>query len=115
LWSSLNLLAIPLGLGIVGATCLPVGLLFFHILLAITNTTSWEWLKRDSIPYLENLPEWYNPFDLGTIRNLKQFCMEINNAEEEKSPSWVIEMKENVGRRKVKGATIWNNQYYSCC
>jgi len=59
--------------------CIPFGLFWFHLYLALTNQTTWETLKGRKIPYLQKLPETIFPFHQGIVANLNQFCCIMNS------------------------------------
>eukprot|EP00050_Salpingoeca_kvevrii_P010322 m.7689 g.7689 ORF g.7689 m.7689 type:complete len:411 (+) comp2789_c0_seq1:251-1483(+) len=50
-------------------------LLVCHVWLMATNCTTWEFVSRDRIGYLNQLPASHNPFDRGTLLNLEQFWL----------------------------------------
>eukprot|EP00515_Schizochytrium_aggregatum_P020674 CAMPEP_0202096314 /NCGR_PEP_ID=MMETSP0965-20130614/542_1 /ASSEMBLY_ACC=CAM_ASM_000507 /TAXON_ID=4773 /ORGANISM="Schizochytrium aggregatum, Strain ATCC28209" /LENGTH=372 /DNA_ID=CAMNT_0048664635 /DNA_START=26 /DNA_END=1141 /DNA_ORIENTATION=- len=55
----------------------PIGcLLFFHSFLALTNMTSYEFLRANKISYLEGTKDFDLPFSRGLFRNLHVFCIE---------------------------------------
>lgn len=51
-------------------------LLIYHTMLAATNQTTWEHIRRHRITYLKELPKGMHPFSNGLVANLKQFFLE---------------------------------------
>eukprot|EP01122_Echinamoeba_exundans_P014517 TRINITY_DN6597_c0_g1_i1.p1 TRINITY_DN6597_c0_g1~~TRINITY_DN6597_c0_g1_i1.p1 ORF type:complete len:291 (-),score=-9.71 TRINITY_DN6597_c0_g1_i1:28-900(-) len=101
-----------LTLAVIGCTMIPVALLIQHLFLILTNQTSWEFYRRDRIPYLADLDEEVLPFDQGCVANINIFCCRMRNPSTNKI-DWVLPPR-TVLRKKKKG-TCWNNKYYSCC
>jgi palmitoyltransferase len=106
IWATLVTLAV------VGCTAIPVALLIQHLLLIMTNQTSWEFYRRDRIPYLADLDEEVLPFDQGCVANINTFCCRMRDPKTRKM-EWSMPPR-SVLRKKKKG-TCWNNKYYSCC
>jgi len=50
-------------------------LLAFHTLLIVTNQTTWEFTRKDTLNYLTIYPKNFHPFSKGFFGNLKlTFC-----------------------------------------
>jgi len=54
-----------------GTTLYTGSLLLLHTALIISNLTTWEYMRRETITYLQPFPKYYNPFDKGIIENIK--------------------------------------------
>jgi palmitoyltransferase len=84
------------------------GLFAFHMYCAVTNQTTWEVSKRDTISYLEGVPPNVHPFDRGWRTNLEAFCC--------KPPPKKHVMKSMTELREWSVTeTMWDNRYYVCC
>ena len=49
-------------------------LFLYHTLLITSGMTTWEHLRRSRISYLKYLPQGYNPFSKGCIKNISEFA-----------------------------------------
>ena len=88
-----------------------VGLLFFyHSMLLVTGTTTWENTKAPSIDYMAVYPSGYEPFNEGVIANLKNAFFHNGKVTNWQLPD-IDEAFENHGK-----IFNWrNNQYWKCC
>jgi len=46
-------------------------LLLFHSLLIVTNQTTWEYTRKDTLNYLRIYPKNFHPFSKGVLENIK--------------------------------------------
>ena len=44
-----------------------------HVFLVVWNATTWEFGRRDRIPYLRDVPGEQNPYDNGCVANVRHF------------------------------------------
>jgi len=53
-------------------------LLLFHTMLILTNQTTWEFTRKDTLSYLRMYPKSYHPFSKGTFGNIKMIFFHGN-------------------------------------
>lgn len=93
------------------------GLWVFHTFLALTSSTTFEFMRGDEIDYLEGTDDFDFPFSSNVHDNLKRFCW--THGFQLLSVPW----QAYPWRRPVKidreSTDCWNNpwqnKYYSCC
>ncbi|KAL7686733.1 putative cyclase-associated protein CAP/septum formation inhibitor MinC [Plasmopara halstedii] len=68
-WFKTNTLFIILWFFLMCVLLIVIPLLSFQVYLISTNQTSWEFSRRLSITYLQNLPDKRSPFDRGVLQN----------------------------------------------
>ena len=49
----------------------------YHTMLALSNSTSWEWMRADRISYMRGFKPWQLPFDRGLVWNGMYVCVSI--------------------------------------
>merc|ERR1711972_429134 len=79
-------------------------LLIVHTYMALTSTTTHEFIKLDKIEYLRGFYEFSCPFNEGLLTNLRHFCC----------PGGVIRLWERPPPESEWPETCWRNRYYSC-
>ncbi|KAF2070295.1 hypothetical protein CYY_008387 [Polysphondylium violaceum] len=116
-WLWTNSTIIPPTLLIVGGFCMPLALFCFHSYLILTNQTSWEFSKYNTINFLKVYAKrGLNPFNKGIWSNFKDFLLDL-----EKPSDWKLPSEDEFEKYLKKSAenansfNIWNNKYYSCC
>ena len=87
----------------------PFGLLVFQTWLIFSNQTTWEWMKHDDIYYLEDLDEEILPFDLGCIKNGREFLFKMH------LPGYLWDVPSEIYQEGYEPpSNCCNNKYYSC-
>ena len=89
------------------------GLLAFHLFLITTAQTTYEILKRDSIRYLQGIPDNVAVFGAGgyLLNCAHFFCVPQMRRD---GRGWELPTAEEVARRAA-AEDCCNNRYYSCC
>lgn len=88
-----------------------VGLLFFyHTMLIMTNTTTWENTKGSTIDYISYYPLGIDPFDEGLCKNLHHTFFHDGRVTDWTLPDLKFFMEKN-----SKSFNWRNNQYWKCC
>jgi len=90
----------------------------FHTWLALTNTTSYEFMRNDRIDYLRGTKDFDLPYSAGVVNNLRMFCCNDGLLARMRGYEW-----EPVQWGKPKAFTrdgewtdnIWENKHWSCC
>ena len=90
----------------------------FHTWLALTNTTSYEFMRNDRIDYLRGTRDFDLPYSAGVLNNLRMFCCNDGLLARMRGYEW-----EPVQWGKPKAFTrdgewtdnIWENKHWSCC
>lgn len=85
------------------------GLFVFHTWMALSNQTTWEWASHDKIYYLQDLEEEILPFDLGCIKNCREFFFRMHR----KDYLWNVS-SEIYQDGYEPPSNCCNNKYYSC-
>jgi palmitoyltransferase len=105
--SAQNLVNLPLLLldALAWASGVPLAvLLAMHSFMALTSSTTHEFLKLDKLRYLRGFYECSCPFSEGLLPNLRRFC-----CPRRPPPLW-----ERPPPEREWPETIWRNRYYSC-
>ena len=75
-----------------------------HTFMAMTSTTTYEWLKLEKLEYMQGFYEFSFPFSEGLFQNIGHFCC----------PKGVQLWKRAPPEHEWE-ETFWRNRYYSCC
>eukprot|EP00003_Mantamonas_plastica_P027132 TRINITY_DN5737_c0_g1_i2.p1 TRINITY_DN5737_c0_g1~~TRINITY_DN5737_c0_g1_i2.p1 ORF type:complete len:152 (-),score=32.09 TRINITY_DN5737_c0_g1_i2:199-654(-) len=109
-WLGNNLPLIILQLICVLFLMIAGGMWIFHTYLMCNNSTTWEMLKYQSIPYLRGLGIMPTPFDRGVVANVRTMCCTWSFAalfaspprEEEYSAHRVIDWSEWLPKQQTE-------------
>jgi len=101
--------AFTVGVGVSILTFLFTGILLgFHTFLILTNQSTWEFSKKDSLNYLKEYPRSFYPFSAGFIGNIRLTFFHGNVPRQWELPQIEFDHKK-------KGFNWCENEYYSCC
>lgn len=74
-----------------------------HTFMAMTSTTTYEWLKLEKLEYMQGFYEFSFPFSEGLCANLRHFCCPAG-----------IKLWRRPPPESDWPETFWRNRYYSC-
>lgn len=96
--------------GSIASIIQPAILFPIHFFLALTNNTTWEFVKGSTITYFRGWHIHLSPFSKGLIGNLKEFCTMHKN-----HPTYFIpRTPEELEKYKADNSFI-SNDTYDCC
>ena len=90
----------------------------FHSWLALTNTTSYEFMRNSKIDYLQGTRDFDLPYSHGCKDNLRMFCCNDGMLAWLRGYAWEPVQWGKPGKYKTDGEwteNIWQNKHWNCC
>lgn len=96
--------------GSVASIIQPVILFPIHFFLALTNNTTWEFVKSETITYFRGWHDHLSPFSKGLIGNLVEFCTMHKT-----HPNYIIPKTPEEIEEFKRANSFISNDTYECC